>query len=70
MRTTKRRSRRVGINYSDTSRLKTQLQEEIVKLERQLLELRLSDGAADFAKLSSYEEMITARRTLLRRLPR
>lgn len=67
---TKRRSRRPGINYSDTAALRARLEEEIVKLERQLLEFRLSHEAADFAKLASFQEMISARRSLLRRLPR
>lgn len=63
-------SKRMGHAYNDTALLRNKLQEEITKLEQQLQQLRLSDGAADFAKLASYEEMINARRNMLSRLPR
>lgn len=63
-------SNRLGRAFNDMAPLRTKLQEEITKLERQLQALRLSDNPADFAKLASYEEMISARRNMLRRLPR
>lgn len=63
-------SNRLGRAFYDTAQLRNKLQEEITKLDRQLQAFRLSDNPADFAKLASYEEMITARRKMLSRLPR
>ncbi|MGQ9426948.1 hypothetical protein ACXYTJ_14060 [Gilvimarinus sp. F26214L] len=50
--------------------MKVQLQEEITKLERQLLELHLRDDPAEMSRVISCREMIHARREMLRRLPR
>lgn len=63
------RAAHVGITFNNTVFLRSQLQEEITKLERQLQSLRLADTGANFAMVESYKEMIYSRRGMLTNLP-
>ena len=63
------RATHVGVTFNNTVFLKAQLESEIIKLKRQLENLRLSDDVANFAMLQSYKEMINSRRALLSDLP-
>lgn len=63
------RASHVGVSFNNTVFLKAQLQEEITKLERELVHLRSGDQAANFGLLQTYKEMIHSRRGMLNGLP-
>ncbi|GAB1265520.1 hypothetical protein NBRC116493_28680 [Aurantivibrio infirmus] len=63
------RAAHVGITFNNMVFLRSQLEDEITKLERQLQSLRLADQGANFAMVESYKEMIHSRRGMLTELP-
>lgn len=59
----------VSININHTGELRRRLISEITDLERQVHELKVQGSGSDFALMASYKELISSRKTLLRKLP-
>jgi hypothetical protein len=63
------RATHVGVTFNNTIFLKARLNDEIVKLERQLNDLRSGEDASNFGLVQSYKEMIYSRKGMLSDLP-
>ncbi|MGH1470477.1 MAG: hypothetical protein ACRBCS_04745 [Cellvibrionaceae bacterium] len=63
------RASHVGVTFNNTVFLKARLNDEIVRLERQLNDLRSGEQASNFGLVQSYKEMIYSRKEMLSGLP-
>lgn len=59
----------ISIKFNHTGALRRRLISEITDLERQMNALKVQGGAADFALMAAYKELINSRKSLLRQLP-
>ena len=57
-----------GVGLQNTRFVKTQLLEELVKLDAQMESLRASEDAIDFSMMQTYKEMIHSRQLHYREL--
>lgn len=60
---------KADMNTSRSDLLRDKLLREISDYERQLAELKLNGSKVDFTMIQTYKELISARQSMLKRLP-